>query len=190
GALQTIDIPVVQSLEIEGYAQELQRNGDLINKARVPILLKDLSGKTIKEVTSEFDGYFLITEIVPQPYTLEIDPAYLRDFSYQLSTSITLNGTETGVLDNQNLTLRKAFELNGFSAELASFSHIESLRGYWKILTHRFPNLIQRRYFYSKTESGYQLYVGFDEEPKQANSICAELTAGKVTCSVKAITRR
>ena len=190
GALQTIDIPVVQSLEIEGYAQELQRNGDLINKARVPILLKDLSGKTIKEVTSEFDGYFLITEIVPQPYTLEIDPAYLSDFSYQLSTSITLNGTETGVLDNQNLTLRKAFELNGFSAELASFSHIESLRGYWKILTHRFPNLIQRRYFYSKTESGYQLYVGFDEEPKQANSICAELTAGKVTCSVKAITRR
>ena len=64
GSVQTIDIPVVQSLEIEGYVQELQQNGSLANKARVPVLLKDSSGTVIKQVTSEFDGYFLITEII------------------------------------------------------------------------------------------------------------------------------
>lgn len=190
GALQTIDIPVVKSLEIEGYVKELQQNGNLANKARVPLLLKDSSGAIIKEVTSEFDGYFLITEIVPKPYTLEIDPTYLRNFNYQQGTSITLGGSETGVLANQNLTLRKAFELKGFSAELALFSRLESLRSYWQILSQRFPNIVKQRYFYSKTDSGYQLYVGFDEKPQQANSICTELNAGKIMCSVKAITRR
>jgi hypothetical protein len=190
GSVQTIDIPVVQSLEIEGYVQELQQNGSLANKARVPVLLKDSSGTVIKQVTSEFDGYFLITEIIPKRYKLEIDPTYLRNFNYQQGTSIEVEGNESGVLANQKLILRKAFELNGFSAELASFSRLESLRSYWRILSQRFPNIMQRRYFYSKSESGYQLYVGFDKDPLQAESTCAELTAERVMCSVKPITRR
>ena len=190
GSVQTIDIPVVQSLEIEGYVQELQQNGSLANKARVPVLLKDSSGTVIKQVTSEFDGYFLITEIIPKRYKLEIDPTYLRNFNYQQGTSIEVEGNESGVLANQKLILRKAFELNGFSAELASFSRLESLRSYWRILSQRFPNIMQRRYFYSKSESEYQLYVGFDKDPMQAESTCAELTAERVMCSVKPITRR
>lgn len=190
GSIQTLDIPVVPSLEIEGYVKELQQNGNLANRARVPVLLKDTSGAVIEEVISEFDGYFLMTGIVPQAYTLEIDPAYLRNFNFQQGSQISLTGEESGVLAEQNLILRKSFELQGYSAQLASFSGLESLRGYWRILSKRLPEITQYRYFYKRTESGYQLYVGFSQGKQEANSICVFLTDHNVDCTVTSITRR
>ncbi|WP_425642932.1 SPOR domain-containing protein [Marinomonas gallaica] len=190
GSVQTLDIPVVPSLEIEGYVKELQQNGNLANKARVPVLLKDASGTVIKEVTSEFDGYFLITEIVPKAYTLEIDPVYLRNFKFQQGTQIPLTGAESGILAEQNLILRKSFGVHGYSAQLASFSRLESLRGYWRILTKRLPEITQYRYFYNQTAAGYQLYVGFSEDNQEANSLCTLLTENGVDCAVTGITRR
>lgn len=190
GSLQTLDIPVVRSLEVEGYIQELQQNGNLSNKSRVPVQLKDPSGKVVKEVISEFDGYFLITDIVPKAYFLEIDPNYLKNFSYQQATRIALSGEEYGSLAGQNLTLRKAFEVHGFSAQLATFNRLESLRSYWKILSKRLPKLVKSRYFYEQNESGYQLYVGFSEDQKDAEDICSQLKKQDVACSVKDIVRR
>ncbi|WP_417552132.1 hypothetical protein [Marinomonas fungiae] len=190
GSIQTLDIPVVPSLEIEGYVKELQQNGNLTNRARVPVLLKDTSGAVVEEVISEFDGYFLMTGIVPQAYTLEIDPTYLRNFNFQHGSQIPLTGEESGVLAEQNLILRKSFELQGYSAQLASFSRLESLRGYWRILSKRLPEIAQYRYFYNRTESGYQLYVGFSKDKQEASSICVFLADHNVDCDVTSITRR
>ncbi|WP_067096916.1 hypothetical protein [Marinomonas atlantica] len=190
GSIQTLDIPVVPSVEIEGYVKELQQNGNLANKARVPVLLKDASGAVIEEVTSEFDGYFLITEIVPKAYTLEIDPAYLRNFNFQQGTQISLLGDESGILEEQNLILRKSFEIKGYSSLLATFSRLESLRSYWRILSKRLPEITQNRYFFNQTEAGFQLYIGFSTDDHQAKKLCTLLTKNGVNCAVTSITRR
>lgn len=189
GAIQQVDIPVVTSLEIEGYVYELNETGEQKSIAYAPVEIKDESGQVVATTLSEYDGYYLLTDLVPHHYTINIEPEYIQNKHYLSPAPITMDNAQSGVVSNQNLTLRKAFNVKGFSAQLAQFRQLEALRSYWKILSKAHPKLMQYHYFYTRSKQGYQLYIGFSEQPNDAQTICTLLRESSISCQVSNITR-
>jgi hypothetical protein len=77
GHVATIDLPIVQTSEIDGTVY-LRENGGQREIGNVAIELVDSSGKVVAQVRSSSDGYYVMAGVVPGRYTLRVSPQQLE----------------------------------------------------------------------------------------------------------------
>ena len=96
GNVTQIDFPLVLSGEIDGTVYLLS-NGAKRGAGNVLVELVDPSGVVVAQARSGSDGFFVVSEVLPGPYSLRIAEAQLKDLGlkYSGARSLTLspNGT-------------------------------------------------------------------------------------------------
>jgi len=80
GKTFTLDIPIVESGEIDGTTY-LQRDGKNIIAGDVEIELINEQGQIISKTTSAFDGFYILSNIPPGSYLLRINPEQFNRLS-------------------------------------------------------------------------------------------------------------
>ncbi|SBS26581.1 hypothetical protein MAQ5080_00559 [Marinomonas aquimarina] len=190
--VQHIEIPMVNSIEIEGKVSELLSNEAPRPVAFVPVQLLDKFNQVIDEVNTEFDGYYVFSRVPPGQHSIRVKPEYLVQRSYlpQTATQIDQRRAQDNLILGENLYIRKGDEVSGYSSEIRSFASLGALRSYWTILRKRQPQLLDYHYFYQQNGQTYTLYIGFSEERQPAENACEKFTTIGLACSVQAITRR
>nr|WP_181375635.1 carboxypeptidase-like regulatory domain-containing protein [Polaromonas sp. E5S] len=77
GLVQMLEFPVISSSEIDGTVFLLGKDGQRgIGDALVELV--NPQGVVISRTTSSFDGFYLITKVMPGSYTLRISPAQVN----------------------------------------------------------------------------------------------------------------
>ncbi len=77
GGVNEIHFAVQKTGEIEGELA-IKRGDALAPKGAVPLLLLDSNGNTVKQVHTEFDGFFIFDRILPGDYQLVVEASYLQ----------------------------------------------------------------------------------------------------------------
>ncbi len=83
GHVETIDIPVITTGEIDGTLFMENKKGGKKSLNHAPLQLLNSSGEVIQQVKSEYDGFYLFMKIPPGDYSVRLDP----DFEKNLGTS-------------------------------------------------------------------------------------------------------
>ena len=60
----------------------------------MPLILLDLSGKEITRINSEYDGFFLFSDIKPAQYQITIDTEVKTGKSYQFTETPIINAID------------------------------------------------------------------------------------------------
>ncbi|MGB0834953.1 MAG: hypothetical protein ACPGR2_10575 [Psychrobium sp.] len=76
GAIESLDIPVVTSGEVEGMVY-VMRSGKELPGRFITLQLLDMQNKVVQETDSEYDGFYLFNAVTPGKYRVVISPAYL-----------------------------------------------------------------------------------------------------------------
>lgn len=107
GGLQYIEVPVVQTIEIEGNVY-LRKGDKKKGVGGVPVGLFQ-NGKLVFETKTEFDGYYFINRMIPGEYTVNVIDETGGMSKYQWSPSDEfVTDVETGVTIVPDIVLKKA----------------------------------------------------------------------------------
>lgn len=130
GFIDRLDFPMVKISEIEGtiyFPSEIQKPA-----AFAKLLLKK-NQRVVRIVDVEFDGYFLVDQVPPGRYTLELEPQYAknREFKPHLANPIDItNESQVIIMDDiviQQQTYKDAFIVNLGRYSNPSFAHAQAL---------------------------------------------------------------
>lgn len=112
GVNASLDYPVVPTLEIEGNAY-LQQDGEKLEYPGLLLELVNKEGETVREVRTEYDGYYYLADVYPGEYTLRVaekevsDKKLLAD-SYAINTmELRKNGNDIGYVDGYDFLVRR-----------------------------------------------------------------------------------
>ncbi len=79
GFVETLDIPVVTTGEIEGMVYQKDGRGGEKPVAYAPLVLLDEQGKIAQRGESEYDGFYLFMNVLPGKFRVEIDKQYIKE---------------------------------------------------------------------------------------------------------------
>ena len=187
GFIDSIDYPLIRVSEIEGFVQ--YNHPDLNN--HIPPLTLHLINQSTNEVLqtrTEFDGYYYFAEIRPGKYLLQIDAAdlqklYIRDIE-PVPITISASGSFETV---PTITMIERRAYRGFTSRIATFSSLRLLKAYYSSLkTLNAANIDQQRAFFTESEDGYHLNLGFYADNISAENICDEWRLLNMACEVQA----
>jgi hypothetical protein len=136
-----VDFAVVTTGEVDGviYQQKDQWSEPV---ADVVIQLLSINGDIVREVRSQYDGFFLLEFIRPGSYTMRIDPEQLARLnlpavpprSIQIGQDGTILNGEDFVIGDIDKSTIEARVL------LASFTTVEEAEKAWAEITAALPN--------------------------------------------------
>ena len=97
GHVEFVDIPVITTGEIDGTVMMKRKDGTEKPIPNVPVQLVDNKGNVIKEVRSEYDGFYLFEGLSPNNYFVRIDPenAEKRNITTSKSDEISIKNDGT-----------------------------------------------------------------------------------------------
>lgn len=78
GHVESIDIPVMTTGEIDGYLYLEKESGSRKSLNHVPLQLVDGSGEVVQEVKSEYDGFYLFMKVPPGDYEVRLEPEFAQ----------------------------------------------------------------------------------------------------------------
>lgn len=87
GGLQQLDIPIQQTVEVEGSLYIKSQNTPL-PLSGIPIDITNSEGAVVANMVTEFDGYFLAEGLVPGVYSMRINAAALAKFGVSANEQI------------------------------------------------------------------------------------------------------
>ena len=85
GQAMQLDFPIFTSGEIDGTAY-LIRGDKEIPAGRVKVEIVDKQGRVIRFATTEYDGFYVISNIPLGEYTVRISPVQLNELNLQVET--------------------------------------------------------------------------------------------------------
>jgi len=86
GLIETIDIPLAQSGEIEGIIYfGSKKTNHTYEAGYIPIVLEDIKTRKKYDTISAYDGFYLFTQIPPGQYLVSVENKYLSRFKYVAS---------------------------------------------------------------------------------------------------------
>src|SRR5690606_12381186 len=77
GYVDTVDLPVVRAGEVEGVIYQKDKTGETVPAPYIMLNLVDKKDKVAASTRSEFDGYYLFTNVKPGTYHLAVDEDYI-----------------------------------------------------------------------------------------------------------------
>lgn len=101
GGLNELYFPIYEICEVEGEIV-LKKGDEQQAKAAVPLLLIDQNGKQIQRILSEYDGFFIFTNVKPGQYRIEVEQGYLKRKGYSFNQSVPV---DTDALDEEESLL-------------------------------------------------------------------------------------
>ncbi len=83
GLVESIEIPVVASGEVEGTIYLQTVNTKHVREAGyVPLVLQNIKTRDKYQTSSAYDGFFVFTQVPPGKYLVLVDADYLKRFNY------------------------------------------------------------------------------------------------------------
>lgn len=107
GNVSQIDLALVLSGEIDGTVY-LMSNGRKRGVGNVLLQLVDKDGKIVAETRSGSDGFFVVVEVIPGAYTLQISQEQLNELklSYAGARTVTMS-TDGSFINGQDFSLQR-----------------------------------------------------------------------------------
>ena len=191
GHLDTLDFPVVQSGELEGVVYATNASGEENVATYAPIRLFDSQGNLVKSTVTEFDGYYLFTDLLPDNYQIRIDNTYLDNKNLRAGKVMEVSLASAGeIINGADFTLHAREAAAGYVVSVGEFNSLEILKAYWQILTTKVINIVDPKPFYFKPPGSdkYTLNVAFYPKQEYAEAICARFTTKNITCNIAPFT--
>lgn len=188
GFMEIIDIPLVNAGELEGTVYITDRDGNESVGAYLTILLNNQDGKLIATTETEFDGYYLFTDLVPGKYTVSVDTADIKRKNLRDTQVLNFDFSAAGdVIAGADFLLDKYTLVDGYVVELGEFHSLLTLKAYWMLIKTRYNDALRQQVFYMEdaTQQKYQLNAAFFKDEKQAKRACEYMAEKTINCSVK-----
>ncbi|MEY8215544.1 MAG: sporulation protein, partial [Colwellia sp.] len=189
--VEYLDFPVVSSGEVEGIVYLKDENGKEVEQAFVLIHLINEQGDIVATTQTEYDGYYLFSDILPGKYKASIDKKYLEQKKFRVTDDLQLLLTAQGdIINGSDFNLERLEFTSGFVAHSRSFNSLNMLKTYWYLIKKRNRQLLKQKPFYifDKETSKFQLNLGFYKKIEQATTDCDKVVKLNVNCSVNEFT--
>ncbi|MEM5497950.1 sporulation protein [Paraglaciecola mesophila] len=191
GHLDVLDFPVVQSGELEGVVYVSNASGDEEVATYAPIRLYDSKGNEVNSTVTEFDGYYLFTDLLPDDYQMRIDASYLEKKNLRGGKVIEVSLASAGeIVNGADFTLQEREAAEGYVVSIGEFNSLRMLKAFWQILIKKGVYVVDPKPFYYKADGDkkYTLNVAFYPKQTYANAVCARFAAKNISCNVAPFT--
>ncbi|MFW8628797.1 MSCRAMM family protein [Vibrio natriegens] len=189
GLVETLDIPVVTTGEIEGMVYLEDGHGGEKPVAYAPLVLLDEQDQVVQRGESEYDGFYLFMNVLPGKFRVEIDKQYIEDKKlYPLAAvDVTING-DGDVLRGNNFSLAALSFQPAFLVSLGEFSSETTMKAYWHLLYRSHANILPQASYSKVAREGSEhlrLQLGtYYLNRAQAQSQCTRLQEQGINCRV------
>jgi len=191
GAVESIDIPVVTSGEVEGTIMITREDGKKLPGRYVPLQLLDNDNNIIQETDSEFDGFYLFIGIKPGDYLVKVNPSYLERNKLTMDkerypASILGDGT---IIRDLDFLLESPFNvltknLNGYTINLGEFASDYNRLLTYTMLMNQYPKLRNLPVKMNK-KAPYTLIVNSNNKSQDYLQLCKNIVQRKLTCQIQ-----
>ncbi|PKF61171.1 hypothetical protein CW745_11085 [Psychromonas sp. psych-6C06] len=189
GLIEVLDIPLVNAGELEGTVYLNNKQNQEKAGAYLKVNLHDQNDKLVASTETEFDGYYLFTNIVPGKYTLSIAPEELERKNLHDAQIQAFEFSAAGdVIAGADIVAMRYTFVKGYVVDLGEFNSLTMLKVYWQIIQEKYNNTLQQQVFYSKLEDEkmFRLNAAFFKGQSQAIRACEYLQDMQISCTVKA----
>lgn len=193
GYIQQVDIPVAKSGELDGTVYFTKADGSQETAPRILLNLRDLNNNIVARGRSEYDGYYLFTNLLPGKYRLEIDADIAQRQQMRVSKAKRVNLSNRGdLISGADFVLAPLESASGYVASAGQFHSPALLKVYYQLLKKRLSyNTNERQPFYIKSKDSKQYVLGlayFEGDRKAADeteAFCTQLKQLNIPCKVE-----
>lgn len=195
GYVETVELPVVKAGEVEGVIYLKDVAGVSEVAPYIMLNLVDKKDKIVASTRSEYDGYYLFTNVKPGSYSLEVDENYIDRRGLKTADKNLNFSSEGDVIAGVDFVLRPLDEAAGYVASAGHFDSPNLLKLYYHILRNKVGGQFAQTPFYIKkpNKGGYILglayYPGLPAKDagaqKKAQQACSQLAKSNVYCDVQ-----
>ena len=187
GYLTSYDLPVSSTGEIEGKVFISEIDGTANPAAYINLSLVNSADEEVATSITEYDGYYVFSEVLPGQYRVMLDPSYAKRKKLRKAKSMAVKIHGDGEIFNAaDVTLAQMEFKEGFAADLGQFSSLTMLKAYWALVKNTGMNTAKFLPFYVLNDAGkYDLKVAFYPDEQKVIDICARFNARKINCEVK-----
>ena len=195
GYVETVELPVVKAGEVDGVIYLKGIAGESEPAPYITLHLVDKNEKVVASTRSEYDGYYLFTNVKPGSYSLKVDENYIDRRGLKTANQ-NLNFSPDGdVIAGVDFVLRPLDEASGYVASAGHFDSPALLKLYYHILRNKLGGQFTQTPFYIKKpdKGGYILGLAYypglpakgTDAEKKALQACTNLAKTKVYCDVQ-----
>jgi hypothetical protein len=195
GYVDTVDLPVVKAGEVEGVIYQKDKTGESVPAPYIMLNLVDKKDKVAASTRSEFDGYYLFTNVKPGTYHLTVDEEYIERKGLKEAKKPLAFSPKGDVIAGVDFELRPLDEAHGYIASAGHFSTPNMLKTYYMILRNKLGGQFIQTPFYIKqpNKQGYILGLAYFEgnpvtrknAQLKALEACEKLAPYKIHCEVQ-----
>ena len=188
GYLEYLDFPVVVSNELDGTIYIKAKDGTEKPAPFIKLNLINEAGEIAAQTTSEYDGYYYFSGLLPGEYKVSIDQADLSRKQVANKDDIKLMLGQGNIIDGANITLSELEFTEGYAVKTNTFNNLKMLKNIWLLIKNRIERLSKAKVFYIKDQNNqkYNLFLGFYQSKLEANQACSKMDEIKIACSVEA----
>lgn len=188
GFVEVIDIPLVNAGELDGTVYLRDRKGNKTEGAYLVINLTNDKNEVVKTTETEFDGYYLFTDLLPGKYSVSIAESDIAKKNLHDSKALAFEFSGAGdVIAGADFMVDRYTFVKGYVVSLGEFNSLPFMKAYWLIIKGTYDNALQQQVFYSENEElqSFQLNGGFFNSNAHAQRACNYLKEKQLNCSVE-----
>ncbi|PKG37799.1 SPOR domain-containing protein [Psychromonas sp. Urea-02u-13] len=188
GFIDVLDIPMVNAGELDGTVYLKDKRGNDIAGAYLNIHLHNEKGDLVASTETEFDGYYLFTDLVPGKYTASIDIEDIKRKNLHDAKVLEFEFSAAGdVIAGADFVIQRYTFVKGYTVDLGEFHSLILLKAFWQIIKPNYNNALQQQVFYSEnSEEGlFRINAAFFKDKTQADRACQYLQKQDINCAVK-----
>lgn len=188
-----VQFAVVSTGEIDGIVYRNDGKwAEPVSKVRLELV--DAQGTVVKEVRSQFDGFYLFDFIPPGTYTLQVSEQQLAELGLpDVPARVVEIGTDGTILSNEDIFIGGKPQETGSTqvrVVLAAFETIEQAQSAWTQVVNVLPDIFEGlEPAYDDVEKGAitftRLFATGFEDRQNAEDACIDLraTLGETWCN-------
>lgn len=192
GNIDLIDFPVVNASELDGELSFVTESGKKSPAAYVNIGLFDRKGNLLKTTLTEFDGFYLFTQIKPGKYSVKIIEDSMRKFRVSQQLDLKVNFDFAGsVISGNDAVIKRHPQKSFYLVHHGAFPTRRSLDVYWQLngeKLKRLAGISKVTYDQNAGQNHYRLVLLKTAQNGFARNFCNTLLEKNIDCSVKSIT--
>ena len=186
GFWEPLELPVSRTAEIEGKVYFYDENEVQQPATYVGVHLINKAGETVSTTQTEYDGYYLFTDVLPGFYRVEIDKRSSRRKSLRDAEPLVFavkGGAD--IVDGTTIVMHQAQLEPGYAVTMGRFNSPVLLKTYWSLVSKTGMNVAKLKPFYIQNDGKHHLYAGFYKDKTTADELCNRLAKRGFSCSVK-----
>jgi len=185
----------VKAGEVEGVIYLKNVAGESNVAPYIMLNLVDKNEKIVASTRSEYDGYYLFTNVLPGSYSLKVDENYIDRRGLKTANKNLNFSSDGDVIAGVDFVLRPLDEASGYVASAGHFDSPSLLKLYYHILRNKLGGQFTQTPFYIKKpdKGGYILGLAYypglpakgTDAERKAQQACTNLAKTKVYCDVQ-----